>query len=387
MTNVNTKNWKFFEYAKIFDIKNGFYNKKPEASGDGKIPFIGASDKNHGITDYLTLDEIESSSKTGDLPNAPLEDKLFKPNAVCVTNNGSVGFAYYLDKEFTCSHDVNPLYRKNGEFNYYTGIFIATVIMYDRYRWGYGRKWRPKRMKFSKIKLPILCDNDVPIIDANKEYSDEGYIPDWEYMENFIKKLNYKIPETKNSLVNFSLSLSVENWETFILSELFDTFMGNGIDTSNTTSEEPAYNYVTRNRNNNGVVDIIDAIEGENPFSPGTMTLALGGSYLGSCYIQTKEFYTGQNVGILIPKVEISNYAKLFIATIIRMESRTKYEAFGRELNTHFRNDFSLKLPILRDNEGNPVIDPENHFSSKGYIPDWKFMEEYMRSLPNGDLL
>lgn len=76
MTNVNTKNWKFFEYAKIFDIKNGFYNKKPEASGDGKIPFIGASDKNHGITDYLTLDEIESSSKTGDLPNAPLEDKL-----------------------------------------------------------------------------------------------------------------------------------------------------------------------------------------------------------------------------------------------------------------------------------------------------------------------
>ena len=148
---LNTKNWKFFEFDKIFVIKKGFYNKKPESSGTGNIPFLGASDKNHGITEYYTLDEISCASKTGNSKNAPLEDKLFSGHSVCVTNNGSVGYAYYMDKQFTCSHDVNPLYRKNGEFNFYTGMFVASVIMNDRYRWGYGRKWQTNDNKFGCI--------------------------------------------------------------------------------------------------------------------------------------------------------------------------------------------------------------------------------------------
>lgn len=111
---------------------------------------------------------------------------------MCVTNNGSVGYAYYQEEPFTCSHDVNPLYLKDGEFNKYTGLFVATVIMHDKYRWGYGRKWRPERMVKSKIKLPIAQDKDGnPLIDVNKKYSDEGYLPDWEWMENYIKSLPY----------------------------------------------------------------------------------------------------------------------------------------------------------------------------------------------------
>lgn len=43
-----------------------------------------------------------------------------------------------------------------------------------------------------KIKLPIKKDsNGVAIIDKNKKYSKEGYIPDWEYMENFIKSFPF----------------------------------------------------------------------------------------------------------------------------------------------------------------------------------------------------
>ena len=82
----------------------------------GTIPFLGATDSNNGVTGYYTLEEIEASSKTGELPNAPLDRKLFAENAVCVTNNGSVGYAYYQNRQFTCSHDVNPLYRKDGNW-------------------------------------------------------------------------------------------------------------------------------------------------------------------------------------------------------------------------------------------------------------------------------
>ncbi|MDG4973382.1 restriction endonuclease subunit S [Lactococcus lactis] len=385
MVHLDTSTWKFFEFEKIFKIQNGFYNKKPEASGKGDIPFIGASDKNHGITEYYTLDEIKNSTKTGDGKNSPIENKLFEPNAICVTNNGSVGYAYYMDRAFTCSHDVNPLYLLEGSFNYYTGMFIASVIMHDRYRWDYGRKWRPGRMKFSKIKLPVVFEGEIPVIDESKKFSSEGYIPDWKFMERYIKSLDYKIPETQNT--SSKILLNFDDWEEFILSELFDTSMGNGIDANKITQDAPLYKYVTRNRNNNGVTDTIDEIEGEMPIQSGTMSLALGGSYLGSCFVQTENYYTGQNVGILKAKNEISLEAKLFIATIIRFESQKKFEAFGRELNSHFRKDFVLKLPVLRDGNGNCLIDTSYTYSKQGKVPDWQFMHDYIKSLPNGDLI
>lgn len=56
------------------------------------------------------------------------------------------------------------------------------------------------------------------------------------------------------------------------------------------------------------------------------------------------------------------------------MESKTKFEAFGRELNSHFRKDF-FKPPILKDNEGNPIIDSNHQFSNHGFIPDWQLWE------------
>lgn len=188
---LNTKKWKTFIYDRIFIIKKGFYNKKPGSSVDGRIPFLGATDSNNGVTSYHTIDDIDAASKTGDDNNAPISDKIFPANAVCVTNNGSVGYAYYQPKEFTCSHDVNPLYRKDGvPFNHKTGLFIATVIMQDRYRWQYGRKWRPVRMVKSTINLPVLTDRKGQyIIDSKKIFSDEGYIPDWDYMEKFIERL------------------------------------------------------------------------------------------------------------------------------------------------------------------------------------------------------
>ena len=384
--NLDVSSWEFFEFKKIFNLKKGFYNKKPEPSGNGTIPFLGAVDNNNGVTEYYTLEEIESSSKTGNLPNQDIDKKLFPPYAVCVTNNGSVGYAYYQSKSFTCSHDVNPLYKKDGDFNKYTGLFIATVIMYDRYRWDYGRKWRPNRMINSKLKLPIKISSDgIPVIDKTKKYSDDGYIPDWEWMEEYVKSLNHECIDTKINSKDLK-ELDTIDWKEFYLHEIFITSMGNGIDAVDTTDDDPKYNYVSRNSNGNGVVAFIDEKEGQEPFPPGAMTLALGGSYLGSCFIQKKPFYTAQNVGILKEKVPLSIYVKLFISTLIRNECKIKYQAFGRELNAHFRKDFTIKLPVKKNND-EILIDKTCKFSNKGYIPDWEWMEEYIKSLPYSDLI
>ncbi|MBQ3876582.1 MAG: hypothetical protein II796_03610 [Oscillospiraceae bacterium] len=44
-------------------------------------------------------------------------------------------------------------------------------------------------MKITEISLPIQNNVDgVPIIDTTCKYSDEGYIPDWQFMEAYQQK-------------------------------------------------------------------------------------------------------------------------------------------------------------------------------------------------------
>jgi type I restriction modification DNA specificity protein len=176
---LDISTWKTFKYGGdngIFDIKNGYYNKKPEHTEKGNIPFIGASEFNNGVTEYYSLFDIENNHKDERSPEHDLEHKIFKGNCITVNNNGtSVGNGFYQEKDFTCSHDVNVLYLKERAWNKYIALFICTIIQLEKYRWAYGRKWRPVRMPDSEIRLPV----------------DSKGKPDWLFMEKYIKSLSY----------------------------------------------------------------------------------------------------------------------------------------------------------------------------------------------------
>ena len=160
--------------------------------------------------------------------------------------------------------------------------------------------------------------------------------------------------------------------------------MGNGIDANKTTSFKPEVNYVSRDSNNNGVVGKIDNIENEILFPPGSMTISLGGSFLGSSFIQKESFYTAQNVAVAQEKTPLSIYSKLFISSLIRHECKVKFLAFGRELNKHIRTDFSIKLPVLQDQNGF-ILDKEKRYSEDGFQPDFEVMKNINISLPFAD--
>ena len=168
--------WKNFEFTEIFIIRNGFYNKKPPCCDGGNIPFIGASDSNNGFTGFTMKEVIEANSKTGHGSNEPIDKKIFPGNAICVTNNGSVGYAYFQQHEFTCTHDVNPLYLKDRLLNKHIALFLIRCIEQQRVCFAYARKWRPKRMVKSRLILPI----------------DEKGSPDWAYMENYMRNIESK---------------------------------------------------------------------------------------------------------------------------------------------------------------------------------------------------
>lgn len=349
---MDTTNWKWFRYDEIFDIKHGFYNKKPEDNPEGDIPFIGATDSNNGVTSHSDLETIAVTTKTGDGNNAPMEEKIFE-NCIAVTNNGSVGYAYYQAKPFTCTHDVNPLYLKGHELTPYIALFLCTIIEKERFRWAYGRKWRPIRMPSSKIKLPVTPDGS----------------PDWQYMEDFVK--DHIIPQLPKKAQKVwmqkydtkpqkqeAMKLNTDKWKWFFLDEIFDIRKGKRLTKEDMI--EGDIPYIGAIDSNNGLSAYIGndgQIHDKN-----TITVSYNGS-IGYAFYQDKRFWATDDVNVLYPRFELNRYIALFICTLLEKE---QYRfCYGRKWDLEMMKQSRIKLPATPSGE-----------------PDWKFMEDYIKSLP-----
>ena len=142
---------------------------------------------------------------------------------------------------------------------------------------------------------------------------------------------------------------------------MFDIDMGSKLDKIKMKMDNPQIDFVGRANKEQGVTAKVNIIENIPPYKAGNLTLALGGAYLGSCFIQRNDFYTSQNVIVLKPKTNMSFKVKQFLSTTIFVESQLHYKAFIDELNPHIKTDFEFKLPV--DTGGNP---------------DWKYMEDYI---------
>lgn len=177
------------------------------------------------------------------------------------------------------------------------------------------------------------------------------------------------------------MKLNTEKWEEFKLKDLFEIKMGNKFDKNKMSMDNPTVNFVTRIGYNNGVDEKVDLVDGVEPYQAGLMTVSLGGS-LGESFVQYEPFYTAQNVAVLSPrKKDMSRACMMFVSALIKYESKVKYYAFGRELNSHINRDFSLMLPVKRNVKGMAIIDKKREYSSLGLIPDWDYMDSYIHSL------
>lgn len=376
---LNVKEWKEFQVGKMFEIyptKDYKGMSNTDLDDGGTTPVIANSAMNNGINGFSTL--------------APTE----KGNIITFSDTTEGNTFFYQPDDFIGFAHVQAMHPLGHNWTKNELLFLTTILTYTNHNlFNYGRKMRRDTIANSKVKLPAQKSGNKFVFDEKKTFSDDGYIPDWQFMENYIKSLNCAPPRTKIDGKDI-LDLNIENWEEFYLKDLFNCCMGNGIDASATTDYEPIYNYVSRDSKGNGVVGFVDEVKktdksgnvvSEKPFQAGTMTLALGGSFLGSCFVQKEPYYTAQNVAVLTEKEPLTIQTKIFISTLVRNECKYKYIAFGRELNTHYKTDFSIKLPVKTDEKGQPIIDETHTYSEKGYIPDWQFMNNYINSLPYSD--
>jgi Type I restriction modification DNA specificity domain len=147
--------WSDFPLGDLFEIEKGKRLTKADRL-PGATRFVGASEKNNGIT--------------GTADVAP----RFVGGALTVPYNGSVGYAFFQDKPFFASDDVHVLVPKEP-LSKWAQLFVAAVIRHGRNRFTYGYKWTLARMHSSTVRLPA---------------TPEG-LPDWDYMESLVKGLPF----------------------------------------------------------------------------------------------------------------------------------------------------------------------------------------------------
>jgi hypothetical protein len=150
---LNTVNWKWFDLKKIFDkIERGERLVKTDRE-KGITPLVTAGFKNEGIVEYISNENMKRYQ-----------------NAITID---MFGYCFYRGYMFCC--DDNILILSNNKLNKYSGLFIATILEIDNYKFQYGRQYRQKNFKRHKIKFPPKPDGT----------------PDWQFMEDYIKSLPY----------------------------------------------------------------------------------------------------------------------------------------------------------------------------------------------------
>lgn len=148
--------WKSFRYEDLFSIERGRGPRKSSMSSTGKTPFITSTDRNNGLTGYVS------------------GGALHKGNVISVNRNGSVGEAFYQPRPFSSTEDVH-VFTPKFPLNKYIAMFIIPLIRLEKYRFNYGRKWGLDRMKKSVVQLPVSRDQT----------------PNWALMEQYIRSLPY----------------------------------------------------------------------------------------------------------------------------------------------------------------------------------------------------
>lgn len=122
---------------------------------------------------------------------------------------------------------------------------------------------------------------------------------------------------------------------TVPISEVFFVEYGNKLNFNAAVQDEGGINFVTRSRVNLGIGGKVARIKGAEPYSPGLITVSLGGTYLLSAFVQPGEFYTAQNIKVLRPKEAMSFNEKAYYCACISA-NRFKYSSHGREANRSF---------------------------------------------------
>lgn len=322
--------WQEFRVGDLFYVELSKGDIKIDDFTEGNVRLISSGETDNGVVGHIGA-------------NGDGKAEMFSANQMTVDMFGN---AFYQDEPFyAVSHGRVNVLKPRFSITKNIALFIATVIKQQQYKYSYGRAVYSKVVENMVIKLPT---------DPNGE-------PDWLFMENYIKLLHYKPLTTKNK-PGQAPDLNVKNWKKFALIDLFNEVkIAKSADISNL--EDGNIPFVGRTDIDNGIQGFVSPVAATKGHC---ITISMVGTNVA--LYQENDFQASQNIAVL-RKSDITKNMALFICSVINFEMQLKY-SYGRTVGKTNIKSMTLNLPA--DLQGKP---------------DWLFMENYIKSLPYGDIL
>lgn len=373
--NLDISQWKEFKVSAIFTIYNGKCITKEEIEENpGDFVAVQSGEENNGVLGKISREYCETMNYT-----------LSRKPCLTVARTGSAGFVSFQINGCVVGDSAKILLLDDEIATIELYVFLQTILSANRFKYAYGRKVTESKYLSDVIRLPIKCnENGTPFFDGSKKYSDEGYVPDWQWMENYIKSLHHKPLTTKNKKESVP-TFDVSEWKDFkfgnLISSIGKAKAINKDELSESTNKEQSIRYITRTGDNNGceLVADISSIKKEYIQSPNAITI---GDTTATCFYQDESFITGDHM-VVVRADWLNRPLGLYIVALLNKE-QYKY-SYGRAFLMDRIKDTIIKLPIKRGFDKIPIIDDSKKYSEQGYIPDWIWMENYIKALPCGD--
>lgn len=254
----------------------------------------------------------------------------FAAGLITVALGGSVLSSFVQRKPFYTAFHIMVL-EPLREMSFNEKLYYCMCIQCNKYRYSYGRQANK-----------TLKDIDIP-----------DTVPEW------VNGISIS-PITTGRLGQVP-SISATEWKWFCISDLFEVSVSKDPNLQN--SNPGTTPYISSSAENNGVTGYVDT----EPSQPGNvLTIARNGSVGTTFYQETPFCASPDDIRILTPKFNMTKYSALFIKTVIELE-KFKY-AYGRKLGSSRIKRLRIRLPAVTDE-----------------LPDFTFMENYIKTLPYSD--
>ena len=286
------------------------------------INFVSSQGKNNGIVGRVQ--EVDGI-------------KIYPKGCITVPLKGSVLMAHLQPQKCYVAHQIAVLLPKKS-MSIQEKLYYVTLIRHNSYKYNYGRQ-------------------------ADKTIGDI-YIPNGEiYNTDRTKSLRYDIITTHNRYSQ--RPLNIDSWQEFKVGDYFDVYLSSG-DLKIDECELGNIPLVSSGTTNNGIVGYIDE-KGDGKaqiFKANSITVDM----FCNAFYQNNDYYAVSHgrVNILYPKFKCNPLIGCFICSVINNE-RFKY-SYGRAVYSDEISRMVIKLP-----------------TTSGNVPDFNFMENYIKSLPYGD--
>lgn len=387
--------YKLNELAKIEKVKGKPLSKYEE----GETPYVTGSQSNNGVVGYI---------------NAP-ETDISKGN--CIVVDPIKGLCMYQENDFVgrgfSGASINALYIEGMDET--SAMFIIAAIKKVSLKVAsYSYLFNSNKLAEAEIMLPTL-----DALDAASPYSSNGYVPDWKYMKNRVAELEKnRVAELENYLIASGLNdyKLTEEDKAVLAAKLVDggVLSQNSISTDGCLKEGRKFKiddlfkkeklgWIT-NRKFNKEKDVskeqtkefdlplVNAKDGNNgimyygrssDFSSvdgGIDIVSNGAISTGNVYPQSHKIGVLFDAYIINLKNGMKNECLLmYLAASIQKSIKPRFGYSNKAVWSKVRK-CNICLPIQTDDSGKPVIDASKTYSPKGYIPDWEYMEKYIKA-------